>query len=106
MSKEGINMSSLPGVGYVGWDITLFMLAVAAFSVNCYYLPQWFRVSAFLGALRALRIMGWLILSSRFGFVLFTQGDLMVSPQSIIALLFLSLGEILVLFQRGKVLKL
>lgn len=90
------------GQGYIGWDVSLFMLTIGAMVVNIFYVHSWFKISAMLGVIRLLRATGWLILATRFGFVLMTSGDILISVPSIIALMFLAIGEMSIILFRGK----
>lgn len=94
------------GQGWVGADVTIFMLICAAATVHICYLPSWFRMSPALALIRVLRLTGWLILGARFGVVLFTTGDVLISMPSLIGLGFLAAGDIAVIFNRGKVIQL
>ena len=87
-------------------DIALFLAVCGAAGVNIYYLPAWWRVSRSMAMMRILRIVGWVILGLRFGVVLLTSGDILISLPSAIGLFFLTAGEIAALFNRGKVGKL
>ena len=90
------------GKGMVEMDIALFMFTVAAIAVQLYYLKTWIKVSWGLGIVRLLRLAGWMILSARFGSVLFTQGDIAISAASAIGLMFLAVSEIAVILNRGQ----
>ena len=90
------------GEGYVAMDVALFMACCAACAVNVYYLPAWFRASRGMALMRLLRLVGWLVLSARFGMILFVYGDISISVPSATALFFLAAGEIAALFNRGK----
>ena len=94
------------GEGMVAMDIALFMLTVAAAAVQLYCLRTWENVGWGLGLARVLRLAGWMIISARFGSVLFTQGDIAISVPSAIGLMFLACGEIVVGFNRGKFVRL
>ena len=87
-------------------DIALFLAVFSAAGVNLYYLPAWWRVSRSMALMRILRIIGWVILGVRFGVVLLTSGNILISSPSAIGLFFLTAGEIAALFNRGKVGKL
>ena len=94
------------GKGMVEMDIALFMLTVAAIAVQLYYLKTWMKLGWGLGLVRLLRLAGWMILSARFGSVLFTQGDIAISAASAIGLMFLAASEIVVTMNAGKVIQL
>lgn len=94
------------GEGMVEMDVALFMACCAACAVNIYYLPAWHRASKNMAFMRLLRVAGWLVISARFGTVLLTIGDIAISVPSSIGLFFLAAGEIVALFNRGKVGKL
>ena len=94
------------GMGMIEMDIALFMATVAAIAVQLFYLKTWMRLGWGLGLVRLLRLAGWLILSARFGSVLFTTGDIAISVASAIGLMFLAAGEIAVTLNPGKVVKL
>lgn len=83
-------------------DIALWMLTVAAVCVNLYFLPGRFRISAGVGMIRLLRLTGWMVLSARFGFVLFTEGDILIAVPSAIGIGFIASGELATIFSRGK----
>ena len=91
------------GEGNVEMDIALFMARCAAFAVNLYYLPRWLKHSRGMALMRLFRVTGWLIISARFGGVLFTTGDILISVPAAIGLFFLVAGEVSALFNRGKV---
>lgn len=99
-------VNKIVGQGMVEMDIALFMLTVAAIAVQLYYLRTWIKISWGLGLVRLLRLTGWLILSARFGSVLFTTGDIAISAASAIGLMFLACGEIAVTMNAGKVIRL
>lgn len=90
------------GVGLISMDIALFMSTIAAGLVNLYYLPMCWRYSKGVAGMRMLRLAGWIVLSTRFGAVLFTTGDILISPPAAIGVFFLAAGEIAALFNRGK----
>lgn len=94
------------GEGLVFLDIALFMLTCGAAAVHVYFLPSWYSHSPGLGLIRLLRLVGWLILGARFGAVLFTTGDILISLPSIIGLSFLAAGDICAIFNRGKTIQL
>ena len=94
------------GVGFIGLDVALFMSCIAAAGVNCYYIPSWFKASKGMAVMRIFRVAGWLIFVARYGFVLATTGDILISLPSEIAIFFLAAGEIAAVFNRGKVGKL
>lgn len=52
--------------------------------------------------MRLLRLTGWTILATRFGWVLAHTGDILTTLPSTIALMFLAAGEIAAIFNRGK----
>lgn len=90
------------GQGYVAMDVALFMSVCAAASVQIYYLPRWWAAGRGFAAIRLLRLAGWLILGSRYGTVLFTQGDIAISVPAAIAVFFLCAAEVAQLFNKGK----
>ena len=90
------------GQGMVGMDVALFMACCAAAAVQIYYLPSWWREVRGMAVMRLMRLAGWVIFATRFGFVLFTAGDILVSVPSAIAMFFLAAGEVAALFNRGK----
>lgn len=83
-------------------DVALFMAIVFAAGVNIFYIPKCWRQSRGIAVMRLLRLAGWVVLGSRFGNVLFTTGDIMISVPGAIGLFFLASGEIAALFNRGK----
>lgn len=95
----------MTGAGNIPLDIALFMLTVGAACVSAYLAFKWFSATPELAVLRVLRATGWSILSARFGFLLFTVGDLPVSVPSIIALAFLACGDIAMIFYIGKAIR-
>lgn len=90
------------GQGFLGLDVLLFMMTCGAAAVHVFYLPAWYRASAGLGLMRLLRLTGWTILATRFGWVLAHTGDILTTLPSTIALMFLAAGEIAAIFNRGK----
>ena len=94
------------GQGMIAMDVSLFMACCAACAVNVYYLPAWYRASKGMAFMRLLRVTGWAVIGARFGSVLFDTGDLAVSIPAAIGLFFLAAGEIVAIFNRGKVGKL
>lgn len=96
----------MTGQGYVAVDVALFMLICGAASVHAILLPSWHRTSPLLGLSRVLRMTGWVLLGARFGAVLFTTGDVLISMPAAIAIGFLACGDIAVIFCRGKVIQL
>ena len=94
------------GQGYIIMDVALFIACSIAALVNIKYAMTWCRQDFGLGLMRLLRVTGWMILSLRFGYVLGSTGDILISVPSAIALFFLAGGEIVAVFLRGKVGKL
>ena len=94
------------GQGMIAMDVSLFMACCAAFTVNVYHLPAWYYASKSMAFMRLLRVTGWLVVAARFGSVLLTTGDIAVSVPMAIGLFFLAAGEIVAIFNRGKVGKL
>lgn len=96
----------MSGEGMVGMDVALWMITFGAACVNLHFLPGRFRISVGVGMIRLLRLVGWVILSARFGFVLLTEGDILITVPSAIAIAFLASGEIVTIFSHGKVITL
>jgi hypothetical protein len=94
------------GEGLLGMDVAVFMACMGAAAVNIFYAAKWYGIDHGMGVMRLLRVAGWLILSTRFGFVLSTTGDILISVPSAIAMFFLAAGEVAAVFNRGKVGKL
>ena len=94
------------GQGYIFLDVVAFIACALAAFVNMKYAVAWYAESRGLFIMRVLRIAGWSIFTLRFGYVLGSTGDLMIPLPSLIALFFLTAGEISAVFLRGKVGKL
>ena len=91
------------GQGMLGVDITIFMLVVGAQVVSAVMAGRhWLSDSPAFALLRVFRCVGWSILAARFGTVLFTTGDVLISVPSAIALMFLACGDIAIVLFKGK----
>lgn len=94
------------GQGYILMDVALFIACVLAALVNIKYALRWYAHDVGMAVMRFIRVTGWMILSLRFGYVLGSSGDILISLPSAIALFFLTAGEIAAVFLRGRVGKL
>lgn len=90
------------GVGHIGMDVALFMAVICAAAVNLHYLTKFREYSKGIALMRLFRCTGWVILGTRFGSVLFTTGDLLISVHAATSVFFLAAGEIAAIFNRGK----
>jgi len=90
------------GQGFIAMDVALFMMVQAAALVQIYLLPSRFGRGGVFAVGGVLRLIGWVLIASRFGQVLFTTGDIYISIPSAIAVMFLACAEIAMLFNRGK----
>lgn len=91
------------GIGNIEMDIVMFMLTVGAALVSA--VMAWRHWLSYTGAfawLRVLRCVGWAILAARYGTVLFTTGDILISVPAAIAICFLATGDIAIVFFKGK----
>lgn len=96
-------MPPVTGQGMVELDIAIFMLTVAAAAVSLITTVKQYRSESRAFAIaRLMRTVGWCILSARFGTVLFTTGDILISLPAIIATAFLAAGDISIVFFKGK----
>lgn len=91
------------GQGLIAMDVAVFMACLGAAIINAKYAHKWYAQDQGMGVMRLLRVIGWSILTARFGYVLATTGDILISPPSAIAVLFLAAGELAAVFNRGKV---
>ena len=82
------------GEGNIAMDVALFIGACAAAAVNIYGLPGDWRVSRQLAVVRVLRLVGWVLVASRFGYALMVYGDVAISIAGGVGILFLEAGQI------------
>ena len=92
----------LPGHGYIEMDIGLFISCCAAAGVNLYYLGEKYQRSGRVFFPRLLRAVGWVVISARFGGVLFYTGDIMISLPAAIGVFFLIAGDLSLVFTRTR----
>lgn len=94
------------GQGYISMDVALFFACVLAALVNIKYVLGWYAQDFGMAVMRFIRVVGWMILSLRFGYVLGSAEDILISLPSAVALFFLAAGEVASVFLRGRVGKL
>ena len=92
----------MSGQELIWLDVIVFMGVMGAWLAHLYCLPSCWRESRKLLIGSALRLCGWLIFAARFGYVLFTSGDLIIPLPSEIALIFLAVGDIWGVLARRK----
>ena len=92
----------MTGQGHIEMDVLLFVCMCLTAGVHLYCLPSWLhqRDGVVVGLL--LRLAGWLVISARFGAVLWQTGDLPVSVPSAIGLFLIAAGDIAGMLGRGK----
>lgn len=96
-------MTPITGVGMLGVDVAIFMLTIGAQFASAVMAGRHLIAdSRCFAVLRVMRCAGWSILAARFGVVLFTTGDILISVPSAIAVAFLATADIAILFFRGK----